>query len=190
VQKKEFLFLNPTFRKFYEIPDGEDLSSWSAHFISNIIPPKTNELYAKLIEKMRLTDAITSSIASARSPVEPSKTIWRFATMKYCKKNNHLLSLAVPLSGFYRLGDKIKTQTNISEFQENNFKRFLSLTKREKEVMSLTLNGLSNKEAGDRLYLSIETIKQHMKNIREKLNVKKLSDLIKFADAYYITSNT
>jgi LuxR family maltose regulon positive regulatory protein len=46
----------------------------------------------------------------------------------------------------------------------------LRLTIREREVLELMASGLSNKEIGDKLHLSTETIKKHLYNVYQKLN--------------------
>ena len=46
------------------------------------------------------------------------------------------------------------------------------LTRREKEVLALLVGRLTNKEIGERLFISTATVKRHAHNIYEKLNVK------------------
>jgi len=46
-----------------------------------------------------------------------------------------------------------------------------NLTKREREILALVAEGLSNREIADRLVLSPETVKSHVAAILEKLNV-------------------
>ncbi|MFP4662258.1 MAG: response regulator [Halanaerobiales bacterium] len=46
------------------------------------------------------------------------------------------------------------------------------LTSREKEVLAELANGHSNKEIGERLYISDKTVKTHVSNILRKLDVK------------------
>jgi ATP/maltotriose-dependent transcriptional regulator MalT len=45
------------------------------------------------------------------------------------------------------------------------------LTRREQEVLTLLMQGISNKEIGLRLFLSTETIKKHVYNTYQKLGV-------------------
>jgi DNA-binding NarL/FixJ family response regulator len=49
---------------------------------------------------------------------------------------------------------------------------FDELTVREKEVLELVAQGLSNQEIGDRLSLAEKTIKHYMTNILGKLQVR------------------
>ena len=46
-----------------------------------------------------------------------------------------------------------------------------NLTKREREILGLVAEGLSNREIADKLVLSPETVKSHVAAILEKLNV-------------------
>ena len=45
------------------------------------------------------------------------------------------------------------------------------MTKREREVIELIVEGMSNKEIARRLHLSTHTIKSHVRNILSKLHV-------------------
>jgi DNA-binding NarL/FixJ family response regulator len=45
------------------------------------------------------------------------------------------------------------------------------MTKREREVIDLIAEGLSNKEIGTRLHIAIHTVKSHVRNVMEKLTL-------------------
>lgn len=47
-----------------------------------------------------------------------------------------------------------------------------NLTTREKEILKLIADGLSNQEIADNLFLSLHTVKNHVKNVIQKLSVK------------------
>ena len=56
-----------------------------------------------------------------------------------------------------------------------------SLTNRELEVLRLIGEGYSTKEIAERLHLSIKTIGTYRENLKEKLNLKHFTGLVKFA---------
>lgn len=55
---------------------------------------------------------------------------------------------------------------------EEQRKLYAYLTQREKEVLQLIAEGKGNKEIADLLYIGIETVKSHVKNIYKKFRVK------------------
>jgi DNA-binding NarL/FixJ family response regulator len=56
-----------------------------------------------------------------------------------------------------------------------------SLTDREKEVLQCLVEGLSNKEIADKLFISDKTVKIHVSKIFKKLNVKSRSQVVIYA---------
>lgn len=54
----------------------------------------------------------------------------------------------------------------------------LGISRRELEVLQLMSEGLSNQEIGQRLYVSLSTVKTHVKNLFEKLNVARRTQAI------------
>ena len=55
------------------------------------------------------------------------------------------------------------------------------LSSREQEVLTLVAQGLTNKEAAGRLYISENTVKYHMKNILDKLHLQNRAQVIAWA---------
>ncbi|WP_342526779.1 response regulator transcription factor [Chryseomicrobium sp. FSL W7-1435] len=52
------------------------------------------------------------------------------------------------------------------------------LTERERDVLICLVEGLTNKEIGERLFVSEKTVKIHVSNIFKKLNVKSRSQVV------------
>lgn len=55
------------------------------------------------------------------------------------------------------------------------------LTEREREVLKLIADGMSNQEAADRLVISVKTVERHRSNIFAKLNLHSRTELVKYA---------
>lgn len=70
------------------------------------------------------------------------------------------------------------------EFGNKNRHKFLSLTEREKQIITLIVLGNSNPQIADQLFISRSTVEQHRKNINRKLELNTLSDLCLFAYAF------
>lgn len=56
-----------------------------------------------------------------------------------------------------------------------------SLTEREIEILKLISEGYSNKEIGDRLFISHRTVDTHRTNLMKKIDVHNIAGLIRFA---------
>jgi len=59
--------------------------------------------------------------------------------------------------------------------------RKYSLTQREKEILKLYVEGLSNQEVADKLNISIRTVETHKNNIMQKFEFKSTIEMVKFA---------
>lgn len=56
-----------------------------------------------------------------------------------------------------------------------------SLTNREQEIVTLVVDGLTNKEIADKLCISIRTVDSHKNNLMQKLHLKSSVELVKYA---------
>lgn len=59
-------------------------------------------------------------------------------------------------------------------------RRLPVITKREKEVLILIVEGLTNSAIADKLFVSISTVDSHRKSLLAKLDVKNTASLVKF----------
>ena len=59
--------------------------------------------------------------------------------------------------------------------------RFDALTARQRQVMELTVSGLSNKEIAARLDISIKTVENHRAWVMERIGARNLADLVRMA---------
>jgi DNA-binding NarL/FixJ family response regulator len=71
----------------------------------------------------------------------------------------------------------------INTSKEINYKKIedLEITTREYEVLQGISEGLSNKEIGDKLFISESTIKTHVSNLLVKLDAKRRTQAIQIA---------
>lgn len=71
-----------------------------------------------------------------------------------------------------------------NNFLKSNISNYTKLTKREKEIMVILAQGLRQKEVADKLFISIETLKTHWKNIKKKLGIKSVAEVIKYVNSF------
>jgi len=68
----------------------------------------------------------------------------------------------------------------VDSFQNSNKenREMQKLSEREKEILNLLSQGLRYKEIADKLFLSTETVRTHIRNIYEKLQVNSRTDAL------------
>src|SRR5690606_33484768 len=81
--------------------------------------------------------------------------------------------------------DKLIAKQILKEFSNHEIvednKKVDSLSTREKEILTLVANGLTNKEISLRLEISEYTVKNHLKNLFQKLHLNNRVQLAKYA---------
>ena len=68
-----------------------------------------------------------------------------------------------------------------SEEKDNAAARSDALSEREREIVHQVVCGLSNKEIAARLFISLNTVLTHRKNIARKLNIHSVAGLTIYA---------
>lgn len=81
-----------------------------------------------------------------------------------------------------------KTAAVTLDKEELNTRLVNPLTDREVEVINLVAEGRSNKEIAERLFISENTVKYHLKNIYEKLDAKNRTEALAKAGAMNLVS--
>ncbi len=94
---------------------------------------------------------------------------------------------AIYLGGEYFLKSKgsdlsiLSSNKEISNEFSDVFLKKYSLSEREAEILVMMANSLSTDQIATKLFLSAHTISTHRKNIKRKLRLENLADLIRFA---------
>ena len=70
---------------------------------------------------------------------------------------------------------KIKSDSGLGSASLKN------LSAREIEILKMWGNSFSNKEIAEKLFISVRTVESHKNHIMQKLNLKTIVDLVKFA---------
>lgn len=109
---------------------------------------------------------------------------WVYTTFKFLKNTNCLIGLSHPVNEMGSIGNKLKRLLDENDFLRKNFLRFSSLTKREKEILKLIVQGQTNKIIATQLFVSEHTIRTHRNRIWKKLDIKTLSEAIKYGNSF------
>ncbi|MBA4056458.1 MAG: DNA-binding response regulator, partial [Marivirga sp.] len=78
-------------------------------------------------------------------------------------------------------GEKFLSHEAVSTILKNEDSKIPVLTRREKEVLALIAEGLTNHEIGEKLFISTTTVDTHRKNLLAKFEAKNTATLIRMA---------
>lgn len=141
------------------------------------------EVVKKLKTKENKTKIVIISMYTDKMLIDKCQKLGVHA---YCNKqviNSELLTILGSLKEDEFIVDsslKEKLRNHNSIHNKEDFEKIHLLTKREKELITLFSEGLSNKEIASKLSVSSFTIDTHKKNIFRKLNIKTTVELVKF----------
>lgn len=110
--------------------------------------------------------------------------------LKNSKKDEFIEAIEAVTSGKHYLSRQISEQM-INDFitteqDDTSEHEEIKLTKREKEIVKKIADELSNQEIADELHISLRTVETHRRNIMQKLKVKSVVSLLKYASQHNI----
>lgn len=142
---------------FYLTPLNFGFSAISASF---------NQLkFGNIIEMLVLTYAITYRVKKLQE-----------------ENNGYRTELQLYLSEIYGLKEQLKNASTTEKETSLNskieeIKTTYDLTEREVDILLHITKGFSNKQIAEKLFISVNTVKYHTKNLYEKLDVKKRTEI-------------
>lgn len=114
---------------------------------------------------------------------------WFYVGVKVLLRNmkgnpEFLIAMAIPLNPMSEMTEKTERILNDQNERLRNQQKFLSLTKRETELLKYIALGKTNEAISTELYISAETVATHRKNIKRKLGFKSNYDCTHFAQLF------
>lgn len=158
------------FHLFFHPDEVAVVLSELTHFIENADLSKTYSFFHRI------------------KPAREADFRWYFTNSKLVSDEKtselRLLNLSLEISRFNFADKQIHHFFKEEQFIRDNYKNFLSLTPREKEIIALIAKGKHSNFISRTLFISIHTVNNHRKNIIRKLGVETMSKIVKFAEAF------
>jgi DNA-binding CsgD family transcriptional regulator len=133
--------------------------------ISGFSVPLKHVKLGALFEMLILTYAITFRVKKMQEENEANRN----AIQEYILKISNLKEQVT----FSSLSDSESFETKITEIV-----RYYELTEREADVLLRLYKGYSNKKIAAELFISLNTVKYHTRNIYQKLNIGNKNEVI------------
>lgn len=142
-------------------------------------------------------------VLSAYGDMKLVKTCFRLGVDGYLMKTSDSKSLVEGLNQIFmnqifigenlkvspiRSNDDIKEEIVIKkkQFPIDRFLIRQKLTKREKEILKLIYQGMTNRRIAKELFISDHTVGVHRKHIMKKINVNSTADLMSYVEEFQI----
>lgn len=177
-------------KNHYEVDIFEDIDRLMEINDSTIVISSCTNIENKKLFFTRLVDNKNRILLCERVPnLSNAKNYFALGVLGYA---NSLMSSSYIISaiesiknGFVWLLPQITTEllkdVSSAKKEDDDISIFKPLTPTEKRVASLLKDGFKNQEICDMLEISINTVKKHIKNIYDKLNVR---DRIEFSNLF------
>ena len=197
--RRDFLYVSPN-PLFLCGRMPEEVRRLGYAFYFEVVPPEElqtlldiNEAgfrfyYAQPVEKrtdfiieydfhIRTTDRHTHLVHHKLTPVllSPQGDIW----LALC-----VVSLSpTPQAGDVLITDKASGDRHVYSFTARRWRKQppLILNERERDILQLSVKGLSNAEIGAALFIDANTVKYHKKNVFEKLQAENITEAVGIA---------
>ena len=170
ITSKELLELGPEYlKRFFRLEDSEDYLAKLKNLLSK------NELDATytFFQEVKIQESWVWHVGSTRIFFQDEEG-----------KPTHIVTIAVPVDRLKHIPNKAERLLAERNFFHHNLPKFLSLRKREREVLKMVAQGESTPKIAAALCISENTVKTHRKIIKQKLGIASNYDFTLYAHAY------
>lgn len=163
-----------------------EIMSYSAEQLSSIVTEDTlRYIIPRFIDFYKRQD-INKAFAQFQQIKNRNKKgyRWVYTTTKIYTPLNASISLSIPIEKLDTAPSRLVRFLEEDLFAKKNFHKFDSLSEREKEIISRIVLGERRRDIADKLNISVHTYDTHKKNIRKKLEIHTVAELVRFALAF------
>ncbi len=94
------------------------------------------------------------------------------------------LTTAIPIESMKEVEPKAERLLKENLFLKKNLKAFSLLSIRERSILAQVALGKSSPEIADALYIAVDTVQTHRRNIKKKLNISTTLEFLEYARAF------
>jgi len=135
---------------------------WESRGGNDDLPPVSSDTAILLLTKDAGVESLPETVTGLLSRDEPPAALG--VAIRQVARGEQFLSQSLAIA----ILQKRQSKSSLTESQKSVME---SLTDREREILELLAQGLSNKAIAARLYLSIRTVEGHLANIYSRLSV-------------------
>lgn len=169
----------------------DEIQKMGVNYHTSILNPEDSVEYTpKIFELLRRNN--NEEIISLFQEVRPPQQInysWFITGCKVLLRDYEghpklLIGMSIPIDSVLEMAQKAQRILSENNYFHENIHLFNSLTKREKELLKFFALSFTNEAISKELFISVETVATHRKNIKRKLGCKSNYDCTHFAQVF------
>ena len=169
----------------------EELQALGSAYHEKFFNPEESRDYIRKIQDMlynRDERMIVSFFQQVKRPSDDCWT-WYMSTIRILLKTPDgapllTVTTAFPIDPEHQITTKVARLLEENNFLRKNSGNFARLSQREREILKLMALGNGSQEISEQLFIPLNTVKTHRKNIYQKLSLKNTYDLNAYARAF------
>jgi len=169
----------------------EEIQQMKAEYQHRFFNIEDSDDYWPKFRKLLMKNDVEESISFLQQVKLASREDWAWyiSSTKIFMKNEQnepflCISTAIAIDDMKHMPLKAERLLKENNFLRNNYQKFSTLGKREKEILKFVALGQSSPEIGDKLHIATATVDAHRKNIKKKLSISTYYDLAEYARAF------
>jgi len=114
---------------------------------------------------------------------------WHMSSTKILLRDNSgkpllAITMSFAIDAMHHMTTKASRLLEENNFLRKNFALYTKLSQRERDILRFMAMGKSASETAAELFISVNTVETHRKNIRQKLNASSFFELTQYARAF------
>lgn len=169
----------------------KELKEMGTNYLQNFFNLEDSEDYLEKLKRLLIKNDHDETFTFFQQVKfkDRSDWVWHIGSTKIFHRNekeepSHIITIAIPIDKLKHIPNKAERLLAERNFFHSNLHKFLTLGKREIQVLRLVAMGKSSPEIANELFISIQTVNTHRKIIKQKLNIKSNYDFTIYAHAY------
>lgn len=114
---------------------------------------------------------------------------WHMSSVKIWLRDDagaplNTITMAFPVEAMHHMKTKAERLLQENNFLRQNINKYASLSQRERDVLKYLAEGKSSGDTAAELFISLNTVETHRKNIKRKLGTNSFYELSQYARAF------
>lgn len=169
----------------------EELQEMGTDYLQRFFNLEDSEDYLQKLKQLLTTNNLNETFTFFQQVKfkNNDEWVWHIGSTRIFHQDeqgqpSHIVTIAIPIDKLKHMPNKAERLLAEKNFFHSNLQRFLTLGKREREVLRLVALGKSSQEIADELFISVQTVNTHRKAIKQKLQISTGYDFTLYAHAY------